>query len=185
MNGDDLKNNPEMLMQMAKEGDVKAFGCLYEMYFTPIYRYIYFRVKNKEEAENLVQEVFLKACKSIPGPQKTTDHPLAYFFTIARNAIIDHWRKKKEVLAEENFFNKIPANDLGPQEITEKTEIEELIRQAIRQLTEDQQEVIILKFINELSNQEISKLLDKSEEAIRQLQHQALKNLRKFLITNF
>lgn len=157
------------------------FKNVYENYFTPIYRYIYFRVKNREDAEDLTQTVFLKAYGSIPDPQKITDRPLAFFFTIARNAVIDYWRKKKEILVEEDVFDKIPANNLDPQEMAEKTEMETMIRQAIRQLTEKQQEVIILKFINELSNQEISKLLDKSEEAIRQLQCQALKVLRKIL----
>lgn len=172
MNGDNFKN------------DTEAFEHLYKMYFTPIYRYIYFRVKNKEEAENLVQEVFLKAYKSISGLQKTIDRPLAYFFTIARNAVIDHWRKKKEILAEENFFDKIPSDEPSPLKTAEKREIEETTRRAIRQLTEEQQEVVILKFINEMSNQEISKLLNKSEEAIRQLQCRALKALRKILTNN-
>lgn len=157
------------------------FEHLYKMYFTPIYRYIYFRVKTKEDAEDLTQVVFLKALKSIPDPQKITDRPLAYFFTIARNTVIDHWRKKKEILAEENFFDKIQTNEPGPQEITEKAEAGERIHQTIRQLTEEQQEVIILKFINEMSNQEISQLLNKSEDAIRQLQCRALKALRQNL----
>jgi len=157
------------------------FKNIYENYFTPIYRYIYFRVKNRDDAEDLTQTVFLKAYKSIPDLQKITDRPLAYFFTIARNTVIDHWRKKKDILIEEDILDKIPTNNLNPQEMAEKTEIETMIRRAIKQLTDDQQEVIILKFINELSNQEISKLLNKSEDAIRQLQCQALKALRQNL----
>ncbi len=181
MEDNNSKNGPQKLMQLAKNGDVEAFGHLYELYFAPVFRYIYFRVKNKSETEDLVQDVFLKVYKSISVFQEKDKSPLAYFFTVARNTIIDYWRKKRNVSSLEKIANKISVDEKTPQELIERNEATATIYQAIEKLTEEQQEVVILKFIGELSNQEIANLLGKTEEAVRQLQCRALKALRKHL----
>ncbi len=181
MEDNNFQNEPKELMRLAKDGDAEAFSRLYELYFAPIFRYIYMRTKIKDEAEDLTQEVFLKVFKSISAFQEKNQSPLAYFFTIARNIVIDHWRKKKEILIDEEIANKIPDDKRSPQDLIEQNETAVAIRQAIGNLTEEQQDVIIMKFINDLSNREIAKLLGKSEEAIRQLQYRALKTLREYL----
>ena len=84
------KNNPKILMELAKGGDSEAFGHIYHLYLTPVYRFIYFRLRNKEEAEDLTQTVFLKVYQSIHAFQVKNQSPLAYFLTIARNTVIDH-----------------------------------------------------------------------------------------------
>jgi len=95
--------------------------------------------------------------------------------------VIDYWRKKKEVDISdiEEIFENIPSSGKTPEESLESYEIAEKVKQAIKNLTDEQQEVIILKFINDLSNKEIAELIGKSEEAIRQLQCRALKALRR------
>ena len=103
MYSDKPEKDPKQLMQLAKNGDTEAFGQLYELYFKPVYRYIYLRTKSKEEAEDLSQVVFIKIFKSIGGFQEQNKQPLAYFFTIARNTVIDHWRKKKDILIPSIF----------------------------------------------------------------------------------
>jgi len=176
----DNSQNPKILIQKAKNGDNEAFGRFYELYFVPIFRYIYFRVKSKVEAEDLTQEVFLKAYRAIENFEDKNKSPLAYFFTIARNTVIDYWRKKKElVVNKDETFEKISDKNSDPLKLTEQKEIRDFVKQAIEDLTQDQQEVIILKFINERTNQEIANLLNKSEEAVRQLQCRALKVLRQ------
>jgi len=97
MDENSSKNNPEKLMERAKNGDAEAFSRLYEIYFAPVFHYIYLRVKDKETAEDLMQDIFLKIFRSIRNYQKEGISPLAYFFTVARNRVIDYWRKKKEI----------------------------------------------------------------------------------------
>lgn len=170
-------------MQLAKSGDTEAFGCLYGLYFVPVFRYIYFRVKNKEETKDLVQTVFLKVFRSLPNFQEQNRSPLAYFFTVARNTVIDYWRTKKEILLAdpESVFEHVPDKTNNPLGFIEKGETNQAVHLAIKQLTDDQQEVIVLKFINEMPNKEIAALLGKTEEAVRQLQCRALKALRQIL----
>ena len=180
------QHDPSVLIELAKQGDSSAFGILYKMYFTPVFRYIYFRVKDKKTAEDLVQSVFLKAYESISGFREQGKDPLAYFFTIARNAVIDYWRKKKEILMEgnEEILDKVRDTEASPLEFIEKGDKAAVLKEAIKNLTDDQQEIINLKFISDLSNAEISKITGKNEDAIRQLQSRALKNLREILKEN-
>ena len=182
MSSNNLQDDPKDLMRLAKDGDTDAFERLYEIYFVPVFRYIYFRVKNKEETEDLVQEVFLKVYNSISKFQEKGRSPLAFFFVVARNTVIDYWRKKKEIkLDKPEDILKISDTKESPWGLIRRSETISIINEAIRYLPSGQQEVIILKFINDLSNQEIALLLKKSEVAIRQLQSRALKNLRKQL----
>ena len=178
--GGDIIQNPKVLIQKAKNGDHEAFGCLYELYFVPIFRYIYFRVKSKADAEDLTQEVFLKAYRAIENFEDRNKSPLAYFFTIARNQVIDYWRQKKTLeIKEQEALAETPDKNSSPAEAAARKEIGEIVKQSLQDLTKDQQEVIILKFINERTNREIADLLNKSEEAVRQLQCRALKVLRQ------
>ena len=177
-----LRTDPILLMELAKRGDTDAFGRLYELYFTPIFRYAYFRVRSIHAAEDITQEVFLKAYRSIENFEDKNKPPLAYFFTIARNTVIDYWRKKKDVLfGEDEAWERIPDENSDPMETADRKGIANSIRRNITTLTQEQQEVIVLKFINEMSYREIAEMLDKSEDAVRQLQCRALRALRKEL----
>jgi len=179
MDGDNIEKNPAELIRKAKKGDTDAFGQLYESYFAPIFRYIYLKVVDKEVAKDLTQTVFLKVFCSLNRYEEKNKNPLSYFFTVAKNTIIDYWKKKKEKrLNELNLSLNFNNNFL---EIENKIDNEKMIFRAIKQLTEEQQEVIILKFIVGLTNKEIAHLLEKKEENIRQIQCRALKNLSNFL----
>jgi len=177
------QNDPKVLMRLAKSGDTEAFGALYELYFVPVFRYIYLRIKNKEETKDLAQTVFLKVFRSLSNFREQNKSPLAYFFTIARNTVIDHWRTKKGASLDdpESVFEQISEKANNPFELVAKEETNQAVRRAIGQLTDDQQEVIVLKFINEMPNKEIAVLLGKTEEAVRQLQCRALKAMRQIL----
>jgi len=182
MESDKLKNDPAVLMRLAKDGDAGAFSLLYKNYFTPVFRYIYIRVKDKDAANDLTQTVFLKVFQSIGSYQEKNKSPLAYFFTIARNAIIDLWRKEKGAKFDDldENFDSIPDEANNPQKISERSETSEKANRAINRLPDSQQELIILKFINELSNKEIAEVLDKTEDAVRQIQSRALKTLKQY-----
>lgn len=183
MEVDNLQNDPKQLMLLAKSGDSEAYGRLYELYFTSVFRYIYFRLRNREEANDLAQTVFLKIFSALPNFKDQNKSPLAYFLTVSRNAVIDYWRTRKEIKVDDfdALTDNLPDDADSPREIYEKNENKELIQQVLGNLTDVQREVIILKFINELSNKEISELLGKTEESIRQLQSRALRSLKIIL----
>ena|SRR5579884_834426 len=172
--------DPKKLIDKAKNGDKDAYGQLYSEFYLPVFRYIYFRINQKEEAEDLTQTVFLKAYTSIERYQSRSVDPLAYFYTIARNVVIDYYRRKKELSLESNLGQAMEIPD--KKENIEATFIQkenaEKVQQAISKLPLDQKEVIILKFINDLNNAEIARLLGKNEATIRQIQHRALKALK-------
>jgi RNA polymerase sigma-70 factor, ECF subfamily len=177
-----MELDPLLLMRKAKEGDKEAFSCLYRAYFSQVFRYIYFRLQNKAAAEDLTQTVFLKVYERISAYRDKNRPPLAYFFTVAKNKVIDFWRKNKEVKLEdmEGFLARIPDTAAGAEEILFRTGAEKVLSRALEILPEEQREVIIFKFINELSNREISEVLNKTEEAVRQLQCRGIKNLRGY-----
>jgi len=172
--------DPIVLMNKAKNGDKTAFGHLYELYLRPVYRYIYLRTKDKETAADLTQTVFLKIFQSLNRYRSQKKSPINYFFIVARNTVIDYWKKKKDSKIDnaENFFNNLADTENDIEDLIEKNDKLFLLKRAISSLTEVQQEVIILRFINDLSTREIAKLLGKTEDSVRQIQCRALKSLK-------
>lgn len=183
MNGDNVESDPRVWMQKAKEGDREAFSNLYELYFTPIFRYIYFRTRNRREAEDLTQTIFLKVYRSLPRFQEKGVPPLAYFFAIAKNTLIDFWKKRKDLILDDSREATLPAAaaEEHPEKLVEKMEAAQVVHRALPLLTAEQQEVLVLRFINDVATAEIAGMLGKSEEAVRQLQCRALKKLRSIL----
>ena len=181
MNTKITDNQALELMQKAVIGDTEAFGALYERYFSPVYRYIFFRVRNTAVAEDITQAVFLKVFEKLPSYQDRKRPPLAFFFTVARNKVIDYWRvnKRTELLEDENDFI-----DLSPsaENIFSRTIASEELSRALEKIKPDQREAIILKFINELSYPEIAVMLKKKETAVRQLVSRGIKNLRQHFV---
>lgn len=164
----------------AKQGDKMAFEELYTELLTPVYRFILFKVGNRELAEDLTQNVFTKALEAIPKTQAKTPSPLAYLLTAARHTVIDYWRKKKEALADisEDVFDSQPDKTPSPHDrlIVEESYTE--VMQAMHDLTDDQREVLLLIYLHEQTTAEVARILDKSEETVRQLKSRALKQLR-------
>jgi len=170
-------------LKEARKGDKESFGLLYEKYGQQIFRFIYWQVSNKEQAEDLNQEVFLKAWKNIEKYQERNCPFSSWLYRIARNTVIDFYRTQKKVypIEDEIFFSG--GDDLreNPKKIAEtKIEIER-VKKVLNSLPNNQREIIILKFIEGFSNKEIAKILKKSEGAIRILQYRAIKNLKKIL----
>jgi RNA polymerase sigma-70 factor, ECF subfamily len=172
-----------LLMERAKAGDEGAFSMIYKAYFSHIFRYIFFRVREEATAEDLTQAVFLKVLEKLPVYKDKNRPPLAFFYTIARNKIIDFWRQNKreaKILENDGDLSDIPDSSDNPEELLTKARAGERISQAMETIPQEQREVIILKFINELSYEEIAALLHKKEAAVRQLQCRGLKNLRRY-----
>ncbi|MFZ2975790.1 MAG: sigma-70 family RNA polymerase sigma factor [Candidatus Moraniibacteriota bacterium] len=168
-------------MNILKSKGESDFDYVYTQYFTPLFRYIFYQTKNREVAEDLVQTVFLKALR-----QKNTDTfpPLPYFFTIARNTVIDYWKKKKEIAVDLSsvIFSSLLDEQDNPQEKLEKEFELDKITQALETLSYEQKEILTLRFISDLPNKEISVMLGKTEEAVRQIQYRAIKKLRNIIL---
>lgn len=170
----------ESLVHRAQQRDTEAFGELYEKYFDAIYRYIAFKVGNQTEAEDLTQQVFLKAFESIGSYQSRGNPFSSWLYRIAHNQTVDYFRKKstgKELPLEEAQLD----GGGDPSELVEKKLSGEEVKAACRHLTKAQQEVISLRFIAGLSIAEVAKAMGKNEGAVKALQHSALAALRKIL----
>jgi RNA polymerase sigma-70 factor (ECF subfamily) len=178
MNGSDPAGLQEII-DKAKKGDKEAFSFLYTAYFTPLYKYIYFRVGSRADAEDLTQDVFVKAYSSFGRYSYSGTSPLAYFYTIARNTVIDFRRKKKMIVADDEEMLAVPDTMDNAEEEAIKREDANMVRKNIARLPEDQQDAIVLRFIDGLSTKEISAMLGKNEEAIRKLQSRGLQAMRK------
>ncbi len=169
------------LIGLAKDGDQDAFAKLYEEWYTPVYRFIILRVKEKEVAEDLAQDVFLKVYGYLDRFEMRDAHPLGFLYTTARNTIIDYRKKRKTERLDEMDMPDIPDTTMPtPQESASLLWDTGHLREAMETLTEEQQHVISLRLIEEKPVKEAAAVLGKSEEAVRQLQVRALRALKTY-----
>jgi len=171
----------QSLVHRVQQGDREAFAQLYESHFDKIYRYVVLRIGNKTEAEDVTQQVFLKALQSIPSFKWKGIPFSAWLFRIAHNLVVDYLRKEKKVVITP-LDESSARSDSNPQLAAEqRLDIEQLIS-ATKRLTKTQREVISLRFAGELSVAESAKVMGKSEGAVKALQHSAIVTLRKVLL---
>lgn len=175
------KKSDDRLIQEVLRGDAQAYGELYQRYVEEIYRYIYFRsAKNRIDAEDLTQMVFMRAWKAIMKNSTDQYHFRSLAYTIARNLTIDQWRARKDVIALEDVEEERLSNTLpDPEQNTLTSERMEELQKAVRRLDPIMQDVIICRFANQLSHAETAKTLGITEGHVRVLQHRALKVIRK------
>jgi len=171
----------QRLIRQAQKGQSDFFGLLYDHYCQQIYRFIFLKVSNKEEAEDLTHEVFLSAWRNI-GNYNSRGYPFSsWLYRIARNQVIDHYRTKKDHSSLENeneaAFQIKPALESDLDRQTELTRVDK----AIALLGEEQQTVVILRYIEEMSSTEIATVLGKSGGAVRLIQHRAIKKIKEIL----
>ena len=173
----------KLIVSQASGGDSAAFALLYDEYLSPVYRFIYFRVRHKETAEDLSQTVFLKAWSRIDQFEDRGVSLLAWLYTIARNLTIDHWKRKHDVVVAEPaaVFDIISDDKHGTKKAIDRLDLNAVMAEAVKTLSEDQQEVIIMRHIEEMSYSEIAEVTGKSEEALRALNHRAMKVLKETL----
>ena len=172
--------NEESLVRRAKQHDQEAFAQLYEEHFDKIYRYVTLRIGNETEAEDMTQQVFLNALQSISSFKWKGVPFSAWLFRIAHNQVVDYLRRKKRTAVP--LSESLASSDSNPQLLAEhKLDIEQLLL-ATKRLTEAQREVISLRFASELSIAQVAKVMDKSQGAVKALQHSAIVALRKAIL---
>jgi RNA polymerase sigma-70 factor, ECF subfamily len=153
---------------------------LFEEYYDKVVRYIYVRISDQTEAEDLAGEVFLKALKSMGSYRGSAEQRRFWIFKIARNIVIDHYRK----------MSKRKTVNLDDVDIADHTDVEAMVERrlqigeltkAMSQLTEAQREVIGLRFYAGLSSAETAQVMGKSSGAVREMQCDAIQKLRKLM----
>lgn len=170
-------------VESARGNNPEAVGWLYEEYFDRIYRYVYIKIGDATEAEDLSEQVFMKMIESISTFEWQGSTFAAWLYRIAHNLIIDKHRRdaRRPQVPLEPVSDTLPAEHDDPHSLAEQSDLRDHLRASIGQLTDLQAQVITLKFGGNLSNLEVASILDRTEGAVKALQHSALDNLRKIL----
>ncbi len=178
-----MTNTPDhVLIQRAQQGDEDAVAMLYRRYVPAITRYIAYRVSDEAVVEDLTAEVFLRMVESLPQYRITGAPFEAWLYRIAATRVADYYRYGDRVPGQlgETLSSGDPPLELT---ILEREEFETL-RAALRQLTGEQQMILILRFIERKSHREVAAIVGKSERAVAAAQHRALKKLAELLGTS-
>jgi len=179
-NNDETVDHVGDLVARASQGSGEAFGQLYQLYVDRIYNYIYYKTGHSVDAEDLTEHVFIKAWEAIRRFRFEGKPFAAWLFKVARNVVIDHYRTRKSNSDLSEVISAI-AHDGDPEDYAQRRATGQLLMTAIRRLTDEQQQVILLKFIDGMDNTEISATMGKKEGAIRALQYRALLALQRIL----
>lgn len=182
-----MLDDERMLIDNSCHGHAESFGLLYDRYAPQIYRFILLKVGNKTEAEDLAHDVFMSAWKNMPTYKPSAAPFTSWLYQIARNRVIDYYRLFKKHTAIDKDTDAAPHAALVSAH--HQTLIETLdrniqlahIASALKNLNDDQQTVLIMRYIEELSPKEIALTLKKTEGAVRILQYRAIKNLKRIM----
>jgi RNA polymerase sigma-70 factor (ECF subfamily) len=167
------------LVERAQRGDRAALEELYLRHFDRIYSYLHMSVGNRHDAEDLTTQTFLKMLESI-GKFRWRSAPFsAWLFRIAHNLAMDHFRATKRWQPEENVPEPEPPEESAAEEEALDSIGRQSMLELIQRLSHEQQQVLTLKFVFNFSNAEAATILDKTEGAIKSLQHRALASLQR------
>ncbi|MBX4191517.1 MAG: RNA polymerase sigma factor [Candidatus Doudnabacteria bacterium] len=167
------------ILKKAQKGDSQAFALIYDHFSPRIYKFIYFRVGHKEVAEDVLSDTFVKGWQKIQHVNSPTALS-AWLYQIAKNNIIDYYRIKKETIALDDVQDFLP-DEVNPIDDTNLNFDQKRILAVMKELPQEQQEVIKYKFFEDLSNEEIAYVMNKSEGAIRVIQHRAISKLKELV----
>lgn len=166
------------LLQRASQFDHQALAQIYDAYSPGIYRYAMRLLGDISLAEDCAADTFSRFLSSLQRGQGPRDHLQAYLFRIAHNWVVDHYRTRAETIELDDSFRS--EADVPEKEAAKRIR-QRQVREAIRQLSPDQQKVVTLKFLEDWSNEEVAKVLHKPVGAIKSIQHRALDSLRRLL----
>jgi RNA polymerase sigma-70 factor (ECF subfamily) len=175
-----MSKSEEKLLVSARQLDEEALVSIYDTFSLAIFRYAFRLIGNSQAAEDVVSETFFRFISSIQaggGPKK---HLKAYLYRVAHNLIVDRYRQARitEVDYEiDTLMNS--GSDEDPEVQAERSIMQMEVRQRLWSLTDDQRQVIVLKYLEGLNNQEVAKVLGKPVGAVKSLQHRGLNSLRR------
>jgi len=169
-----------LLYKIITKRDADSYGILYDKYIERIYRFIYFKVQNREDAEDVTSEVFLKAWQYIIQKSPSEIESVSgLLFSIARNAVIDLYRQRaKKPLVSIEVVSEVIVEQKKVDSIEYKEDVAHMV-ELIKKLKQDYQEVLLLKYVEDLKISEIAKVLGKSSVNVRVILHRGMKKLKE------
>lgn len=170
------------LVSRARQGDADAFGILYTRHLDAIYRYIYYRVGETALAEDLTEDVFVRAWEALPKFKLGKKRPFAsWLYRIAHNLVVDTHRKREPDVLPPAKLEAWQSGEEWPEQAVIGQQASAELAWAIQQLGENDQQVIILRFVEGLSHRQVAEITGNSEGASRVAQHRALAKLHDLL----
>ena len=176
---DNRDDRIDALVLAAQDGDKDAFAGVYDEYFDQIYRYVYFRVVERE-VDDIVETIFIKAWTKLEKYEKRDVSFGAWLFRIAHNSVIDYRRAHRPILPIDPRIED-ESDKAAPKKLTEQSMMASELREAVDALKDPYKQVVALKFLSGLSNSEIAEILGQREGNVRVLQFRALKHLKREL----
>jgi RNA polymerase sigma-70 factor, ECF subfamily len=178
--------DPEVVEQvrLAQEGSAHAFALLYDRYVDQVFGFVYHRVGHRQTAEDIVSDVFLRALRRIESFSWQGVDFGAWLITIARNRCHDHFKSARfrlDASVAEVFDSPVKDPEMDPENRAVRGELAEQIHAALRELKDEQAEVLYLRFIQHLNVTETAAVMGKTDGAIKALQYRALKSLAKVI----
>ena len=176
-----MPKNPEELLKRARDLDQKALAEIYDLFSDPLYAYVYKHVGKPQVAEDLVAETFQRFLTALERGGGPKDYLQAYLYRIAHNLITDLYRREPPPSLE--LDDRIVADEEpGPAGQIAQLQQAERVRRALRMLTEEQRQVVVLRFLEGWTTQDIARTMDKSLGAVKALQHRGVASLQRILI---
>ncbi len=168
------------LIQRARKGDEQAIADLYQMFARMIYRYIAYRVPTEADAEDLTAEVFLKMVEGLPSYRVTGAPFEAWLYRIAAARVVDYRRRQNRRPQTALAESMADTGPLPEEQMQQHSEVAKL-REALAGLSDEQQTILLLRFLEGKSHREVAVILGKSETAVKTAQHRALTRLATLL----
>ncbi len=178
----------KLLFRVRTRQDADAYAELYDLYVEKIYRFVYLKLSNREEAEDVTSDIFLRTWQYLIDLEQGKDvkNFSGFVYQMARNKIIDVYRarsRRKEDSLDIDIHIHIESKDNNFEKIEQKHDTE-IILKLIKQLKQEYQEVLLLKYVEDMSNKEIASILGKTPTSVRVTIHRALKKLKEISIPN-
>jgi RNA polymerase sigma-70 factor (ECF subfamily) len=167
-------------IKRAKAGDLASIGRLYETHHLAVFRYLYYRVGDRQTAEDLTSEVFLRMVRSLAGYKDRGISFQAWLFKIAWNLTVDYFRKTS-ASPQLELSENLPASEAEPAAVVERRLTTEVLRWGLSRLSADQRDVVVLRFVADLPIADVARALNRSEDAVKGLQRRGLMALRTIL----
>jgi len=172
--------NELALLDRARKLDIDALAQVHDLYYEPIFRYVAFRVGNREVAEDLTSDVFTRFLTALRERKAPNTTLRGWLYGVAANVVSDHHRKHYRA-PQVQLDEAMVSQERGPEEAAEASLVRADLRRAMAGLTDEQQDVLALRFGHEMPIQEVARTLGKTEGAIKQLQARAIAALARKL----
>jgi RNA polymerase sigma-70 factor (ECF subfamily) len=171
----------EDLLTRAQQFEPEALQTLHRQLYQPVYRYIYLKIGDANASQDLTSDVFLRMLEALKGGRGWQTTPNAWIFGIARNVVADHYRRRERRPEVELDENALPAADPGLAQTVIAAEEQTALLAAMEELTDEQRDVVFLRFMEGLSIKDVAEVMGKTEGAIKALQFRSMQALSKIM----